>query len=514
MSNNRVTPQDRPRNNDAELATLGGVLIDPHWIVRLRDELELEPLDFDCGAGVHAWIFEGMVELQEAKQPIDLVTLSDLLEQKEGDRGKSRLECMGGPAFLSGLINDTPTSIHTLGYGEIVKSCAVIRNVIDMCSEVVRRAFETGHSHVDVVELIELVEEQVMKVSPAVKKTGLKSLKDSAGNFLDKLEILYQNRQEGLIIGLPTGLIDVDKLFGGFQKGDVYTLAARPGMGKTAMSLDFAWHWSHKLKRRGVFFSAEMSDEQIVQRLINKITGIPVKRLRVGDIRESYWNEKRQEHVNEWQELIRAVNDIANTEIIIDDTPEPSIQHIRATARRLYLDGGLDYAIIDYLQLIKAVGRHGNREQEVASISKSIKGMARELNIPVLSLAQLSRAVEGRSDKRPILSDLRESGSVEQDSDAVLFIYREGYYKKDSDFPNLVELIVAKYRHDETGVIELFFRGQHMRFESLVKKEHQIEYAPIDNKSKGGGLDSAKAIKDVAQQVYTTKEFDLSDMGD
>lgn len=487
-----------PQNIEAEQAALGGIIIDPAWLIRVRDELELEGADFYVKR--HEWIYEAMLELHESRQAIDFLSLSDNLALKQGDRpDETRLDSIGGAAYLTSLMNCVPSSINTRTYGEIVKSCSILRQYIETCGKIVRLAHEAGHSHESVVLLQEQIEESILKISPAVRRAGLKRLSESSALFLDKLETLYQNRQDGLIIGLPTGLIDVDRLFGGFQDGDVYTLAARPGMGKSAMALDFAWHWSHVLRRPGVIFSIEMGDEQLVQRLITKLTGIPVKRLRVGDIRDG-----------EWQKLLNALKLIAETPIIIDDTAEPTIQHIRAESRRLALESGIEYIILDYLQLIRAVGKYGNREQEVASISRSVKGMARELKLPVLSLAQLSRAVEGRGDKRPILSDLRESGAVEQDSDAVMFLYREGYYKKDSEFPNLTELIVAKYRHDKTGVVNLFFNGEFMRFDSMVSKNDRGDgYKPL-SQPKGGRGHTARDVKNVAEQIYTTTEFDLN----
>ena len=269
----------------------------------------------------------------------------------------------------------------------------------------------------------------------------------------------------GEVIGVPTGLTDLDKLLGGLQRSDMVVMAGRPGMGKTSLALSIALQAARRLHKRIALFSLEMSDEQLVQRLISAETGIDSQRLRLGDIKE-----------DEWPTFIQATNLLAGTSVFIDDTPAISALELRAKARRLHAEHGLDLLIVDYLQLMRGDSRSENRQQEISYISRSIKALARELNIPILALSQLSRQVESRHDKRPMLSDLRESGSIEQDADVVLFIYRDDVYNQDSEFPNIAEIIVSKHRSGPTGIFSVYFKKHLAQFVDLEVQTQPLEY--------------------------------------
>jgi replicative DNA helicase len=266
-------------------------------------------------------------------------------------------------------------------------------------------------------------------------------------------------------VGIPTGLADLDKLLGGLQRSDMLVMAGRPGMGKTSLALSVALQSARRWQKRVAIFSLEMSDEQLVQRLVSAETGIDSQRLRLGDIKE-----------DEWPTFIQATNLLANAPIFIDDTPAISALDLRSKARRLHAEHGLDLLIVDYLQLMRGDFRSENRQQEISFISRSIKGLARELNIPILALSQLSRQVESRHDKRPMLSDLRESGSIEQDADVVLFIYRDDVYNPDTEFPNIAEIIVSKHRSGPTGVFSVYFKRQLAQFVDLEVRMQPLEY--------------------------------------
>ena len=267
------------------------------------------------------------------------------------------------------------------------------------------------------------------------------------------------------MIGVPRWLADLDKLLGGLQRSDMVVLAGRPGMGKTSLGLSIALQAARRMQKRVALFSLEMSDEQLVQRLISAETGIDSQRLRLGDIKE-----------DEWPTFIQATNLLSGTEIFIDDTPALSALELRAKARRLHAEHGLDLLIVDYLQLMRGDSRSENRQQEISFISRSIKGLARELNIPILALSQLSRQVESRHDKRPMLSDLRESGSIEQDADVVLFIYRDELYNPDTEYPNIAELIVSKHRSGPTGIFSVYFKKHLAQFVDLEVHKQPLEY--------------------------------------
>lgn len=440
----------QPHNIEAEEAVLGSLLIDPDAIIRVATFLT--PADFFLQR--HAWIYEAIRDLHDRREPADLVTLVDELER----RGK--LDEIGGSAFLTRLINATPTSIHVEYYARIVERTAVLRRLIEAAGEIARLAYQDTD---DASYVVDRAEEIIFSVASQRIDRDLRPIRVVLDKFYDRIEYLHEHRGE--VIGIPTGLADLDKLLGGLQRSDMIVMAGRPGMGKTSLALSVALQAARRYQKRVAIFSLEMSDEQLVQRLISAETGIDSQRLRLGNIRD-----------DEWATFIQATNLLSNTQIFIDDTPAITALELRTKARRLHAEHGLDLLIVDYLQLMHGDTRSENRQQEISFISRSIKALARELNIPILALSQLSRQVESRHDKRPMLSDLRESGSIEQDADVVMFIYRDEVYNPDTEFPNIAEIIVGKHRSGPTGVFSVYFKKQLAQFVDLEVRTQPLEY--------------------------------------
>jgi replicative DNA helicase len=439
-----------PQNIEAEEAVLGSLLIDQDAIIRVATFLQ--PEDFFVQR--HGWIYEAIRDLHERREPADLVTLTDELERRE------QLSDVGGPSFLTSLINATPTSIHVEYYARIVERTAILRRLIDAAGQIAKLAYQDVD---DVDEVVDRAESIIFGVSEKRVSRDLVPIRQVLDEFYDRIEFLYEH--QGEIIGIPTGLTDLDKLLGGFQRSDLVIIAGRPGMGKTSLALSIALQAARKWDKRVGIFSLEMSNEQVVQRLVSAETGIDSQRLRLGAI-----------HDDEWSTLVQAASLLSNTQIYIDDTPAISALEMRTKARRLHAEFGLDVLIVDYLQLMRGDFRSENRVQEISFISRSLKGLARELNIPVVALSQLSRAVESRHDKRPMLSDLRESGSIEQDADVVVFVYRDEIYDPDTEFPNIAELRVSKHRSGPTGVFSVYFKKELAQFVDLEVRREQLDY--------------------------------------
>jgi len=440
----------QPHNREAEEAVLGSLLIDPDAIIRVATFLA--PEDFYLER--HTWIYEAIRDLHERREPADMVTLTDEMERR------GQLNEIGGSAYLSGLINATPTSIHVEYYARIIERTAVLRRLIDAAGKIARLAYQDTE---EVAEVVDRAEELIFAVASRQVDRDLRHIRQALDKYYDRIEYLHQHRGE--VIGVPTGLTDLDKLLGGLQRSDMIVMAGRPGMGKTSLALSIALQAARRLHKRIALFSLEMSDEQLVQRLISAETGIDSQRLRLGDIKE-----------DEWPTFIQATNLLAGTSVFIDDTPAISVLELRTKARRLHAEHGLDLLIVDYLQLMRGDSRSENRQQEISYISRSIKALARELNIPILALSQLSRQVESRHDKRPMLSDLRESGSIEQDADVVLFIYRDDVYNPDSELPNIAEIIVSKHRSGPTGIFSVYFKKHLAQFVDLEVQTQPLEY--------------------------------------
>ena len=450
VSENLSLHKLQPQNIEAEEAVLGSLLIDPDAIIRVATFLQ--PDDFYVQR--NGWIYDAIRDLHERREPADLVTLTDELDRRE------HLAEIGGPAHLTSLINATPTSIHVEYYARIVERTAILRRLIDAAGQIAKLAYQDVD---DVDEVVDQAESIIFGVSEKRVSRELVPIRQVLDEFYDRIE--YLSAHQGEMIGIPTGLADLDKLLGGFQRSDLVIIAGRPGMGKTSLALSIALQAARKWDKRVGIFSLEMSNEQVVQRLVSAETGIDSQRLRLGVI-----------HEDEWPVFIQATSLLSDTQIFIDDTPAISAMEMRTKARRIHAEYGLDLLIVDYLQLMRGDFRSENRVQEISFISRSLKGLARELNIPMVALSQLSRAVESRHDKRPMLSDLRESGSIEQDADVVMFVYRDELYDPDTEFPNIAEIRVSKHRSGPTGTFSVFFKKELAQFLDLEVRREQLEY--------------------------------------
>ena len=439
-----------PHNIEAEEAVLGSLLIDPEAIFRVSTFLT--PDDFYIVK--NGWIYDAVLSLHERRQPIDFVTVCDELENRE------QFAEVGGAAYISSLINAVPTAIHVEAYGHIVERTSLRRRLISAASQIAGFAYEEDQN---TEEVIDRAEATLFGVSQQRITRGLVPIKQIIADYYDRIDYLYKHQGEAL--GIPTGFIDLDKLLGGLQRSDLIIIAARPGVGKTSMLLAIALTSARKYKQKVAVFSLEMSNEQLVQRLMSSETGIDSQRLRMGDLQE-----------DELPKFIEAAGRLSETMVFIDDTPGLSALQLRTKARRLHAEYGLDLIMVDYLQLMNGDLRSENRVQEISYISRSLKGLARELNVPLIAASQLSRAVEQRHDKRPILSDLRESGAIEQDADVVVFLYRDELYNPETESKNIADVIVAKHRHGPTGTIQLFFRKHLAQFVDAEVYHHNLEF--------------------------------------
>jgi replicative DNA helicase len=437
-----------PHSVEAEEAVLGSLLIDPESIFRVSPFLHAD----DFYIVKNRWVYEACMALHERREPIDYVTVTEELEKRE------QLAESGGPAFISYLINVVPTAIHAEGYGRIVERAAVRRKLLQAASDIAQYAYDEA---AEVDDTIDKAEQALFAVSQRRQSRDLRPIGDVMRSYYERIEYLYEHRGEPL--GIPTGFIDLDKLLGGLQRSDLVIVAARPGIGKTSLMLSMALNAARKFHQRVAIFTLEMSNEQLVQRMISAETSIDSQRLRLGELRE-----------DEWPLFVQASAALGDTLMYLDDTPSISALQLRTKARRLHSEHGLDLVIIDYLQLMTGDSRSENRVQEISYISRSLKALARELNVPVLAASQLSRSVEQRSDKKPVLSDLRESGSIEQDADVVMFIYRDDVYNPESERKNVAEIMVAKHRNGPTGSIELYFRNNLAYFVNAARREINI----------------------------------------
>lgn len=435
------TARPVPYNIDAEESVLASLMLDSDAITQILPFLKKD----DFYREKHQWVYEALMELHTRNEPADLVTVADQLERQ------NRLGDVGGPVALSALQLRLPTAIHVEHYARIVERTAILRRLIGAAERIAKMAYD--ESEKDVSEIIERAERELFGVSQHRLTGAMVQLKDILGDFYKTVEELYMDRKT---VGLQTGFTDMDRLLGGFQAGDLIVLAARPSMGKTSLALSLVESTSLKYGARVAFFSLEMGVEQLAQRLVSSQTGIDMKRLRVGPIYEE-----------DLERVSFAVETLSKTQIFIDETPAITPLELRTKARRVVSEYGLDLVVIDYLQLMSSGRGKENRVQEVAYISRTLKELARELKVPVIALSQLSRGVESRQDKRPMLSDLRDSGAIEQDADVVMFIYRDAVYNKETERPNIAEVIVAKHRNGPTGTVELRFSKENAKFTDL-----------------------------------------------
>ena len=439
-----------PNNVEAEEAVLGSLLIDPEALFRVSPFLK--PNDFYIRK--NGWIYETILTLHERREPVDFVTLCDELERQ------GRLEEIGGAAYVTHLINAVPSAIHVEAYGRIVEQDAIRRRLINAASQIAQLAYQEDQ---EIDQTVDRAEQALFSISERRITRDLTPVQEVIRSYYDRIEYLYDHQDEAL--GVPTGFVDLDRLLGGLQRSDLILLAARPSVGKTSLGISIARH-AADLGQHVAIFSLEMSSEQVVQRMVSAETGIDAQRLRLGDLRE-----------REWPLFVQATGRLSDLPLYIDDTPSISVLQMRTKARRLHAEHGIDLILVDYLQLMTAGDMRGeSRVQEVSYISRSLKGLARELDVPLVAISQLSRAVEQRSEKRPILADLRASGSLEQDADVVMFIYRDEMYNPDTDQPNIAEVIVAKHRNGPTGAIQLFFRDRLAQFLDAETRQEPVEF--------------------------------------
>ena len=438
-------PQILPHSREAEESVVGSILINPEAYFDVAQFITAE----DFYIHRHKWIWEAFVRLQEQRTPIDFLTVSEELEKA------GQLSEIGGPAYLTTLLNNVPTSLHAEAYGHIVEETAIRRRMIQAANKIAKVAYQEDLS---IETAIDEAEKAVFSVSENRLTSDLQPIQFVLSDYYDRIGEIAGRDDE--IFGVPTQFIDLDRLLGGMQPSDLLIIAGRPGQGKTSFLLSAAKNAAQIHKKHVAIFSMEMSNEQLVQRLIAQETGIDSQRLRMGKLEE-----------DEWPLFAQAIEVLGDTKMFLDDTPAITPTQMRAKCRRLHLEHRLDLIVVDYLQLMASDQRTNNRVQEVSYISRNLKVLARELNVPVLAAAQLSRAVEQRADKRPVLSDLRESGSLEQDADIVMFIYRHDQYDPDTVKKNVAEIIVAKHRNGPVGSIELVFREQLAKFENAATRQ-------------------------------------------
>ena len=446
MPDEKVTERITPQNLDAEKSLLGAILISEE---SLPDVTEIvKPQDFYDERNQH--IYNAMWNLYEHHRPVDLLTVKTELKNKK------LTQKAGGASYLAELSGYVPTAAHATAYAELVKKAAVRRNLINAAAKITEAAYNEGNETEDVLGEAEKL---VFNVSDQNTRTDAEFIGDLLSSTFDRLEQLYENK--GSIAGYKTGFPDLDKKTAGFHKSDLVILAARPAMGKTALALNFARNVAAINKKAVLLFSLEMSKEQLINRMLSDASGI-----------SSFDLERGNFSSEDFAKITEAMSELEQEQIFIDDKPGLSIMEMRTKARRVAHDHDLGLIIVDYLQLMTGSSKRAtdNRVQEISEISRGLKMIARELDVPVIALSQLSRTVEQRDPKIPMLSDLRESGSIEQDADIVFFIYREDYYNEETDRQNIADLILAKHRRGATGKIELFFDKERVRFMSLDTK--------------------------------------------
>ena len=439
-----------PQNIEAEQSVLGAMLIEKEAISKVEEILY--PEDFYREA--HKIIFNIILELAGKNEAADMVTVTEAL------RRNGKLDDVGGIPYISYLANTVPTAANIVFHARIVEEKALLRRLVNAATEIVSLGYDAND---DVTNIIDLAEKKVMEVGKQRSGADFSPIKEVVHEAFGRIEKLYETK--GGITGLTTGFVDFDRLTAGLQPSDLILLAARPSMGKTALVLNIAQNVAIRAKGAVAFFSLEMSKEQLVQRLLCSEAPIDSQRLRVGELADE-----------DWRKLVRAAGKLSDSNIFIDDTAGITVMEMRAKARRLKREHDIKLLIIDYLQLMQGASsgsRSENRQQEISEISRSLKALARELNIPIVALSQLSRSVEARQSKKPMLSDLRESGSLEQDADIVAFLYRDDYYNPDTDQKNITELIIAKHRNGPVDTVKLFFHKNYTLFRSLTKTDEQ-----------------------------------------
>jgi replicative DNA helicase len=438
-----------PHSIDAEQAVLGGLMLDERAWERIADKLNEE----DFYRKDHRLIYRALSELSEKNMPCDAVTIGEWFDSN----GLSEL--VGGSGYILQLANSTPSAANIVAYAEIVREKSILRQLIDAGTEITGDGFQPeGRS---TQEILEGAEQKVFRIAESGAR-GRKNFVAMRTAVKEAFQILHQRYEsKGSVTGLATGFNDLDELTAGFQPSDLIIVAARPSMGKTALAVNFAEHAALKSKKACAIFSMEMSSSQLAFRLISSLGRINQQHLRTGDIQEE-----------EWPRVTSAITMLSDAKIFIDDTPALSPGELRARARRLKREHDLGLIVIDYLQLMQVPGNKENRATEISEISRGLKALAKELNIPVIALSQLNRSLEQRTDKRPVMADLRESGAIEQDADVIIFIYRDEYYNPESNDKGQAEIIIGKQRNGPTGTIKLTFLGQYTKFENFASEHY------------------------------------------
>ncbi|WP_338231038.1 replicative DNA helicase [Companilactobacillus muriivasis] len=454
--NNDITSRIPPNDKDAEQAVLGAVFLSQDALIEAMEYVEAE----DFYQHANQLVFQAMMNLNDEEEPVDVVTV-----QNELDR-LNQIEDIGGVSYLAELASAVPTAANTTYYAKIVKNKSTLRRLINAATGIVQRSFEEDE---DVDSIIDLSEKEIMDVSENRNHKGFRRISDVVKSSFEEIDKLYD--QDSDVTGLSTGYKDLDAMTTGFHKDELIILAARPGVGKTAFALNLAQNAATKSNATVAVFSLEMGAESLVNRMLCSEGSIDANALRTGKLDENQWNS-----------LVVAMGSLSRTNVYIDDTPGIKMAEIRSKCRRLLKESGkLDLVIIDYLQLIEGTGQE-NRQQEVSVISRNLKKLAKELHVPIIALSQLSRGVEARQDKRPMLSDIRESGSIEQDADIVAFLYRDDYYRdEDGDDNNSepqedpedqdvgeVEVIISKNRSGPRGTAKLLFVKSYNKFSSIA----------------------------------------------
>jgi replicative DNA helicase len=442
-----------PHNHEAEQAVLSGILIDTEAIGRVIEVIEAG----DFYRETHRKIFRSMIGLYERSQPTDLLVVCEEL------RKKGELEEVGGSSYLSALVDHLPSSANLITYARIIKEKAILRGLIEAATEIISQGFQ----EVDEVDrFLDKAEQIIFQVSEKRIRQSFYPVKDIVKDSFKAIEQLYEKKE--LITGVPTGFRDLDRLTCGLQPSDLIIIAGRPSMGKTSFALNIAEYASIEKKICSAVFSLEMSKEQLVQRMLCGLGKVDGSKLRGGFLKES-----------DWPKLTRAAGKLSEAPLFIDDTAALSVLEIRAKARRLKKEHNLGLIVVDYLQLMRGIGNIESREREISEISRSLKALAKEISVPVIALSQLNRSVENRSDRRPQLSDLRESGAIEQDADVIAFIYRDEVYNKNTADKGISEILISKQRNGPIGTVRLAFLNEYTRFEDLAGISDDMNPGPF-----------------------------------
>lgn len=435
-----------PHNVEAEQAVLGCMLLDSDIIPAVTELIRSEDFYRDD----HREICEAIIDLAEMAKPVDIITVSEQLQLR------GALDNVGGLDYLTGIANGVPTTSNARHYARIVGEKSLLRKLIKAASDISAMSYEASE---EAVYVLDKAEKSIFDILQKRNTQGFTHIKDVLLETFNRLEELYNSKS--FITGIPTGFTDLDEKTAGLQNSDLVLIAARPGMGKTAMALNIAQHAAVRKHVPVAIFNLEMSKDQLVNRMLCSEVMVDSHKMRTGKLED-----------NDWNKIAQALAPLSEAPIYIDDTPGISVMDIRSKCRRLKLEKNLGLVVIDYLQLMQGRGRSENRQQEVSEISRSLKILAKELNVPVVTMSQLSRGPESRTDHRPMLSDLRESGAIEQDADIVMFLYRDDYYNPDTEKKNIAEVIIAKHRNGSTGTIELGWFGQYTKFVNSKRDEY------------------------------------------